>query len=187
MARNRNITSSTRMRRGQTIVAKRERVVSDSERFAARKKAKQKKTSAYIVVIVFLLTVAAIIAINWDNIFNGLVEPSQPKMETYKPTVEIEDESGSGLITQRMADYVGQMEVDFKDKGYKLVRAIIPSGKTREIDIYLEGREEFYKMNLDRETAVEVEDAERMIRYLNEHDLHPAYVDLRVAGKAYYR
>lgn len=182
-----SMRGSAAMRRGQTIVAARERVVSDSERFAARKKAKKKKTYAYVVTLVFFVVVSVIIAMNWDGIFNGMVTPATPEVEVFKPSVTIEDESGSGLITQRMADYVGQMEQDFKDKGFKVTRAIIPSGKTREVDIYLEGREEFYKMNLDRGTAVSVEDAERMVRYLTEHDLHPAYVDLRVAGKAFYR
>lgn len=188
MVRNRHSGGSgAAMRRGQTIVAERERVISDSERFAARKKAKQKRTNAYIIFGVFLVAVAVIVAMNWDGIFNGLVTPSVPEVERYTPSVQIEDESGSGLITQRMADYVGQMEQDFKDKGYTVSRAVVPSGKTREIDIYLEGREEYYKMNLDRGTAVSVEDAERMIRYLDEHDLHPGYVDVRVTGKAFYK
>lgn len=43
-------------------------------------------------------------------------------------------------------------------------------------------------MNIDRSVEVSVEDAEKMLKYLDEHDLHPAeYIDVRLEGKAYYK
>lgn len=179
--------TSTRLRRGQTIVAERERMVSDSERQALRKKAKRKKVNAFLAIGFIIAIAVIVVMINWEHIFGSLATKPAPVVEKYAPSIQIEDESGSGLITQRMADYVGQLEQDLSDLHFKLTRAIIPAGKTREVDVYLEGREEFYKMNLDRGTAVSAEDTERMVRYLDEHDLHPTYVDLRVNGKAYYR
>ncbi|MBR3323339.1 hypothetical protein IKG16_00425 [Candidatus Saccharibacteria bacterium] len=188
MARNRNqIDYSRQMRRGQTIVAERERSVSDSERMNLHRKAKRRKVASGVFLIFAILSVGCIVAVVAMNIYGNLKEPEELPTETFEPKVSIEDESGSGLVTSRMREYVGMLENDFGDSGYKVVRAIVPAGKTREIDIYLDGREEFYKTNLDRGTGVTVEDVVRMIKYLDGHDVHPAYVDVRVAGKAYYK
>ena len=42
-------------------------------------------------------------------------------------------------------------------------------------------------MTSERGSAVQIEDAERMMRYLDGKGLTPEYVDLRVEGKAYYK
>ena len=42
-------------------------------------------------------------------------------------------------------------------------------------------------MSSERGSAVQVEDAGRMMRYLDGEGLKPDYVDLRVGGKAYYK
>ena len=57
------------------------------------------------------------------------------------------------------------------------------------MDIYHTGAlaPERHKMTMERGSAVQMEDAERMMRYLDGKDLHPGYVDLRVEGKAYYK
>ena len=79
-------------------------------------------------------------------------------------------------------------KIDLKDIGLTLNRVVVPIGKNREIDIYIDGYDEYYfKLNVDRETAVGAEDTKRMIAFLTERDLHPQYVDVRVKGKAYYK
>lgn len=175
------------MRRGQTIVAERERSVSDSERMNLRKRAKQKKVAAGVFLLLVVALAVAVVIMVAVNIYGNLKEPASLPEETFAPTVSIEDEGGSGLVTSRMREYVGMLENDFTDAGYTVVRAVVPAGKTREIDIYLDGRSEYYKTNIDRGTGVTVEDAARMVRYLDKNDLHPEYVDVRVAGKAYYK
>ena len=188
MVRNKNqVDFARQMRRGQTIVAERERSVSDSERMSLRKKAKQKKIMSGVILIVGLAGAVVLAVIIFINIYGNLKEPETLSEEVFTPTVAIEDESGSGLVTSRMKEYVGMLENDFKDSGYKVARAVVPSGKTREIDIYLDGRNEFYKTNIDRGAGVTVEDVVRMIRYLDKNGVGPSYVDVRVAGKAYYK
>ena len=53
--------------------------------------------------------------------------------------------------------------------------------------VYFDGRKEYYKMTSERGSAVQIEDAERMMRYLDGKALAPEYVDLRVEGRAYYK
>ena len=68
MVRNKNqVDFARQMRRGQTIVAERERSVSDSERMNLRKKAKQKKIMSGVILIIGLagaVVLAVIIFIN---------------------------------------------------------------------------------------------------------------------------
>ena len=69
----------------------------------------------------------------------------------------------------------------------RIEHVVLPRQKAREIDIYMEGRVEYYKMSLDRSSAVQAEDMHRMTLYLDQKELHPGYVDLRVEGKAYFK
>ena len=102
------------------------------------------------------------------------------------PTAQIIDESGAG-VTKRMKEYVGTVEQDLADLGFTVDRAVLPSGKTREIDLFLKDYPYYFKLNIDRVAAVSAEDMKRMVTYLTEHDIHPSYVDVRVKGKAYYK
>lgn len=171
---------------GRTIAGEWERQESESERLAARKKAKNKKIFKVLILFAVLGVITAVIVM---EVSTWMV--NRKKIETAKyvpqPTVNIIDESGQG-ITNKIREYVGQLELDLKDIGLTLNRAVVPAGKNREIDIYLDGYDEYYfKLNVDRETAIGAEDAKRMLAYLTEHDLHPQYVDVRVRGKAYYK
>ena len=71
--------------------------------------------------------------------------------------------------------------------GLKVTKVVLPTGKSRELYVDIEGVEAYFKVNIDRGTAVSAEDIERMARYLGEQDLHPSYVDVRIEGKAYYK
>ena len=104
------------------------------------------------------------------------------------PTIEIVDEeaaSAGGKITSRMTAYIGQVEQSFRDLGYQPTRAVIPSGAIREVDFYLEGYEGFIKTIIDRGAGVTVEDADRMIRYLDGEPF--SYIDVRIDNKAYWK
>lgn len=179
-------TQQGRLKLGRTIVEERDRQETASERMLARKKAKNKKITSVIItvgVLLILFILAAMTVREW-------LRPTEyvaVVAEKYEPTVEILDEDSSDYVTERMREYVGRVERDFRDAGYTVTKAIIPAGKAREIDIYVEGRPEYYKMNLDRGTAVSVEDAVRMIDYLTAGGINASYVDVRIAGKAYYK
>ena len=116
-----------------------------------------------------------------------VVEPES----IYQPTIEIVDEDAaatSGKITSRMKDYIGQAEADFKALGDQPVRAVLPTGAVREVDFYLDGYSGFIKMIIDRGTAVSVEDADRMLRYLADQGIMDfQYIDVRLPHKAYWK
>ena len=173
------------MRVGRTIAQEWERQESESERLAARKKAKSKKVIKVLAFFAVLAIVAIVVAMEVSTWMTN-----RKKIETARfvpqATVQIIDESGQG-ITNRIREYVGQLELDLSDIGLVLERAVVPAGKNREVDIYLDGQEYYIKLNVDRGTAVSAEDTKRMVAFLSEHDLHPQYVDVRVKGKAYFK
>jgi predicted nucleic acid-binding Zn ribbon protein len=177
------------MKIGKTIVGEREKAVSSSERIAIREKEQKRKVmSAAIFILGLILFIVLVVAI-----ITNIVDAHKKNeieirgADEYRPTVDIIDEANAGYITDRIKKYVGQTEQDFYDVGYKVSRVILPIGKTRELDFYIEGREEYYKFNLDRGTAESVEDVIRMIRYLKEKNIKATYVDVRIAERAYYK
>ena len=118
---------------------------------------------------------------------NSEIREEQVITQKYTPTVPITDESDAKKVTEKVKRYVGMMEQDLTDLGLKAERVVLPAEKTREIDVYVVGRKEYYKCNLDRGTAVSAEDIARMIKYLTDRGLEPTYVDVRIEGKAYYK
>lgn len=173
---------------GRTIVAERERTESESERLKMQQKETMKKrmTAATFVVVVLaiIVLVVAIFRFVWDR-----VKPKEESVgEKYVPTVEIIDERGDGYAekSEKVRQFVGLIERDFQDAGYKVAKVVMPADKLREADVYLEGRGEYYKCQIDRGTAETVEDATRMIQYLDRNGITPTYVDVRIEGKAYY-
>ena len=177
---------------GRTIGEQREHLETANERLAARKKDKRKKHFRVFFVSIGFLILAAILAIIYFEFFHEDEKKAPAVVEdyTYAPTIEIIDEdSGAGSeITSRMKDYIGQAEADFRSLGYRPVKVVIPTGSIREIDFYLEDYTGFIKMFIDRPTAVSVEDADRMLRYLAEQGISEfQYIDVRIPRKAYWK
>ena len=176
---------------GRTIGEKREKLETANERAAARKKDKKKKSFRVIFTLVgFLILSAVLIALCISFIKDKETEPVEIVTENNSPvpTIEIVDEeaaSAGGKITSRMTAYIGQVEQSFRDLGYQPTRAVIPSGAIREVDFYLEGYEGFIKTIIDRGAGVTVEDADRMIRYLDGEPF--SYIDVRIDNKAYWK
>ena len=174
------------MKLGQTIVAERERVESDSERMRARK-AQRRKRGAAVVTGVLMVVILGVLL--WLGARQLLDQPQDlaEVAETYEIQAEIVDEDNTGRISERVRGYIGQLEQDLADLGYKVTRVTLPTGTSRELYVDLEGVEWFFKVTVDRDAAVTAEDMERMVRYLRERDLKPGYVDVRVEGKAFYK
>ena len=180
---------------GRTIGEKRERLETKNERAAARKKDKKKKTMRVSFTVIGFAILAIILVILCFNFINS--QKGEPINEVviedytdYQPTVEILDENAStgGKITNRMNSYIGQAEADFKALGYNPTKVIIPNGSIRMIYFYLEGHNGYIKMTIDRGSAVSVEDADRLIRYLASQEITDfEYLDVRTPGKAYWK
>lgn len=187
----RSLNKKSKLKIGRAIVEKRERLETASERAAAHKKGKRQRILRIILVIIGFLLVIGTIIIICRNALSG--EEGGGLSETiilpYEPTIELVDEAaGNHKISSRMREYVGQAESDFRDLGYTPLRAVIPAGAIREVDFYLSGWNGRIKLTIDRETAVSVEDADRMLRYLQGIGVTEfEYIDVRVEGKGYWK
>lgn len=177
------------MKIGKTIVSSREKAVSESERLALRKKEEKRKKMSVAIFFAVLLLVIVVISGLVINVVNERRKNELPESYTkvYKPTVEIIDEDGSGYITDKIKMTVGMLEEDFQDYGYKVKKAIVPASTTREVDVYLEGVDMYFKIHVDRNAAESAEDSVRMINYLEKEDKKASYVDVRIAGRAYWK
>lgn len=118
---------------------------------------------------------------------NEVVPSDLVGKDEYKISAEVVDEEGSEQLSSRMKAYIAQLEQDFRDLGMQVIRVTLPAGKSREVYVDLGGVETYLKLSVDRATAISAEDAKRALKYLEDHDAHPTYVDLRVEGKAYYQ
>lgn len=190
----RRLNKNSRIKSGRTIGERRERPETTNERLEARKKVKKRQTFRVGFTVV-LFTIVAIVAIILVIVFlknratNEAETTPTVVVKTYRPTIEIIDENASASgITTRMSEYIGQLENDLKDLNLTPVKAVIPAGSIREVDIYLDGHTGFIKTTIDRGTGVTAEDTERMLRYLTGQGIGEfQYIDVRIDGKAYWK
>ncbi|MDO4979199.1 MAG: hypothetical protein Q4E47_03555 [Candidatus Saccharibacteria bacterium] len=175
------------MKLGKTIVAEREIAETESERAELRTRERKRKNLTLALVVAGFALVIAIVAAVIHQIVVDSDKPVAVIDTTYTPTVEIIDEGDTNYVTDKIKNYVGRIEKDFFDLGYKVSRVVLPTGKTRELDIYLDGRNEYYKCSLDRGTAETAEDSIRMVKYLDDKKISATYVDVRLPERAYFK
>lgn len=195
---NRRENRQSTFKMGRTIGEKREKLETKNEREAARKKDKKRQDRRVVFVCLgFAALIAILAALAFICFGNGepdtpaeTPDPDEVVTITNEPTIEIidEDDPSGSHISSRMRSYIGQAEADFRDLGYTPVKAVLPAGAIREIDFYLDGHPGYVKLTLDRDSAVSVEDADRMYRYLAEAGIAEfTYIDVRLSGKAYWK
>lgn len=150
-----------------------------------RKTQRRKRWTAIVAGILMVLILGVLL---WMGV-QQLLEPKTFETEDagYQIQAEIVDEDNTGRISERVRLYIEQLEQDMADLGYKVTRVTLPTGTSRELYVDLEGVEWYFKVTVDRDAGVTAEDMERMIRYLQERELTPGYVDVRVEGKAFYK
>lgn len=109
------------------------------------------------------------------------------------PSVQIVDNSGiqvqagQAVASNRFLGFVGRAVGLAKTLGYNVQQVIIPSGTTREVELRVEGVTYPIKLSVDRPAGEQTEDMTRVIAYLKARSINPEYVDVRVAGKAFYK
>lgn len=174
------------MKAGQTIAAEREWAESESERMLARKKQHRRQATS-VILVVLMAGILGLMAYSWmkEKGIEYRAITNDPVTE-YEILAQIVDEEGHGQISVRTETYIANLEQTLASMGYKVTKVTLPTGKSRELYVDVEGRDGYLKVSLDRGVAVTVEDAERIWRYLDAHDLHPTYVDLRVEGRGFY-
>ncbi|MCL2280857.1 hypothetical protein FWC31_03150 [Candidatus Saccharibacteria bacterium] len=109
------------------------------------------------------------------------------------PTITIADNSGATassdtVASSRFLGFVGQVTAELKKNSGGIVeRVIIPTGAIRYVELYLMDRNYPFKTQIDRDATAQAADIAAVIKYLDANYLTPTYVDVRVAGKAYWK
>jgi hypothetical protein len=171
---------------GQTIVGARGRDAKvELERIKERRRIRWRNGLIWCVC-----GIAGVALVVWVAVgISGMMkEREYVSVDTHEwiPTVDIIAEGG-GRASERTREFIAKLERDFGDLGLGVDHVVLPLGYTREVDVYVVDRVEYYKMSVDRGSAVQAEDADRMMRYLDGRGLIVQYVDLRVEEKAYYK
>jgi hypothetical protein len=110
-----------------------------------------------------------------------------------EPTVVVKDQSGispdaGAVASNRFLHFLGRVVSLTNASGIATVNGvIIPPNTTREVDLQLEGRGFIVKTLLDRDPAAQTTDVLNILKYLDARGIKPQYVDVRIAGKAFYR
>jgi hypothetical protein len=110
-----------------------------------------------------------------------------------QPTVKIIDQSGvpqtagTTVASSRFLRFVGQAITLSRANGLTITQAIIPADTTHQIEIIVSGHSYPIKLSLDRPVGEQIEDMQNALKYFDAHNVHPAYIDVRVSGKAYYK
>ena len=109
------------------------------------------------------------------------------------PTVLIVDNSGvpvqTGVnsVSKRFLGFVGRVVSQTANYGYTVTKAILPPGTTRELDINVKDVVPYIKLSIDRSVGEQAEDMDRAVRYFKTNGITPAYIDVRVSNKAFYK
>lgn len=183
--------SSEQFRVGRVMAgdAKSHRREIELERMDERKQLKKRNVAVLSVAAIFVFVVIFVAF----GIFTKIESDKQGDEITEsldfptEPHVAIIDENAGGLISSRTKTFIARLESDAGDYGFSLDHVVLPFQKSREVFVYVSGRNEYYKVTTDRGSTVQAEDIARMIRYLDGKGLAPEYVDIRVEGKAFYK
>lgn len=108
------------------------------------------------------------------------------------PTLQIVDSTGattaSGLVTSnRFLAFVGRVVGAVKSQGYTVTEATIPPLTTRQLEVKVDGVPYRIKFTLDRSAGEQAEDMARTSTFLKGKGASPAYLDVRVEGRAVYK
>ena len=179
------------MQAGKTIAARRERPEADSERERVRRTLRKRKVGAVAAVVglagmmIYLGVKAFVEWVKWMG------EREEVVIVESEPSVEvIDDETGrrAEKVSARVKELIYNLEEEFVLTELKVVRAHIPVGTVREVDVEVEGFTGLVKVSTDRNAAVTAEDAARMIAYLRGQGVESCeYVDVRLERKAYWK
>jgi len=154
----------------------------------ARKHAHRKKKASMLMGVLFLAVIGLSMYLGFRELEGWREEElelvTEGKLEV---TVPVMDEDQRGQISERVRAYIAELEQEFAQQGMTVERVTLPTGMIRTIYVDLEGRDLFVKMDIEREVKPAVEDTKKMLQYLDERDIHPGYLDVRLEGKAYYK
>jgi len=109
------------------------------------------------------------------------------------PTVQIVDESGvspeqgSAVVGTRLLGFLGRIVSQAQGRGYTPVKAVLPEGTTRQVEVELKDVATRVKFSIDRGAGEQMEDADRSLKFLQNRGIGAGYIDVRVSGRAAYQ
>lgn len=189
-AQKRMLRKSRGFRIGQTMAGDARKTLEAKRKRAKDQKRRKFKYASVISAFCLAGIVIVVFAINFtlkQKAEREARELELASMAEPEPTVPVIDENTGDNISSRVKEFVVNLEGDLRAKEITIDRVVLPAQKAREVRVFIDGRSEYYKMSLDRGSAVQAEDLARMKRYLEEKGIEPGYVDLRVEGRAYYK
>ena len=110
-----------------------------------------------------------------------------------EPVVSVTDQSGvapaeDGTVASgRFIAFLGRMVGAVNTYRRGEVRQIVIPASTRQINLKLQGREYEIKTHIDRDPLQQAEDIANALAYFDSKKIVPAYVDVRVPHKAFYK
>lgn len=109
------------------------------------------------------------------------------------PSVSIVDESGirpeegTAIASGRLLGFLGKAVSFAQGRGYTVVKAALPQGTTRTVDIYFDGVGTRARLTIDRGAGEQLEDFDRSYKYISSRGISAEYIDVRVSGRAVYK
>lgn len=110
------------------------------------------------------------------------------------PAVVVNDKSGinsnaGAVASTKLLYFIGRVITLVNESlaDAPVASVELPANSTREIDFKLTGREYIVKADLDRDPAGQAADIVNAVNYVKAKNINPAYLDVRVEAKAYYR
>ena len=99
----------------------------------------------------------------------------------------IQPQSGQTVASNRFLGFVGRTVGLAASRGIKVTQVTIPGGTTREVELRLESVGFPIKFTIDRPAGEQVEDMARALAWAKAHGKTPQYIDVRIAGRAFYQ
>lgn len=108
------------------------------------------------------------------------------------PAVAVVDKSGaqikqgSAIASDRFLSFIGRAVALAADNGVTVTQVEIPTGSMRQVYLHGEGIP-VIRMTIDRGVEYQVADMKRALAFFAANGQSPQYVDVRTAGKAFYK
>jgi hypothetical protein len=108
------------------------------------------------------------------------------------PEITITDSSsasadGGAVASSRFLTFVGQVSAALAKSDLRVEKVDIPAGAIRYVNVFLQGKTYPFMAHIDRDPAEQAADIVVMAKYLDANHIMPHYVDVRVAGKAFWK
>lgn len=112
-----------------------------------------------------------------------------------KPNLRIEDASGyvSEMARQdkntsyQFVSYLGQLAGELQKNGSAPIQRVVIPEEVRQLNIYIKGHNYPIYVNTMRSASSQAKDIKLSLAYFKKQGTKPQYVDVRVAGKAFYK